>query len=205
MGRAIVLGLTAFLAVGCYRAPDVGRLDVGRVPPGVVVDSHLRFYDISAGSLLEIRRAIGRLGPHDQGRSWDAFTTWRFEWTYHATRAGAGACEARRPSVHVRTEVVFPRWNPIADPDSALLVWWQQYNAGLMEHERGHALLAIEGAGALAKELDGAHAPCAQLPEVVRAIGARHIAVVTRRQSEYDSTTRHGAAQIQAARRLQEP
>lgn len=148
---------------------------------------------------------MGRLGPHDRGRAWDAVTTWRFDWTYHATRAGAGACEARRPSVHVRTDVLFPRWNPIADPDSALLVWWQQYNAGLMEHERGHAMLAVEGAGALAKELDGAHAPCGLLPEAVRAIAQRHINLVTRRQSEYDSTTRHGATQIQAARRLQEP
>jgi predicted secreted Zn-dependent protease len=202
VGRALALGLSAFVAVGCYRTPG---LDVGRVPVGVVVDSRLRYYDISAGSLQEIRRAIGRAGPHDQGRVWDAVTTWRFDWTYHVVRAGITGCEARRPTVRVRTEVLFPRWNPTADPDSALLAWWQQYNAGLMEHERGHALLAVEGAGKLAKELDGLEAPCEQLGQAVSTIAQRHINAVSRSQVEYDFTTRHGVTQIQAARRLQEP
>jgi predicted secreted Zn-dependent protease len=177
------------------------------VPVDVVVDSRLRFYDISAGSLQEIRRALIRAGPRDQmgGRTWDAQTTWHFDWTYRTVRAGVAGCALRRPTVRVRTEVLFPRWNPTEEPDSTLLVWWQQYNAGLMEHERGHATLAVAGAGRLARELDGLRAPCDQLSTAVRTVGERYINEVRRLQTEYDYTTRHGATQIQAARRLQEP
>ena len=66
-GRAIC----AILALACYRAPT---LDVGPVPVGVIVDARLRYYDISAASVAEINRAIGRLGPRDEGRAWGATT-----------------------------------------------------------------------------------------------------------------------------------
>jgi predicted secreted Zn-dependent protease len=194
--------LCAILAAACYRTPTV---DVGPVPAGVTVDAKLRYYDISAASVAEINRAIGRLGPRDRGRSWGATTTWRLDWTYQTARVGLAGCEARRALVHVRTETTFPRWTPTSEPDSALLVWWQQFSAGLAEHERGHAVLAVQAAGVLAKEIDGQQAICGQLGGQVNAIAQKRILAVTREQEMYDFTTRHGATQIRAARQLQEP
>jgi predicted secreted Zn-dependent protease len=194
--------LCAILAAACYRAPTV---DVGPIPAGVTVDAKLRYYAISAASVAEINRAIGRLGPRDRGRTWGATTTWRLDWTYQTARAGLAGCEARRALVHVRTETIFPRWTPTTEPDSALLVWWQQFSAGLAEHERGHAVLAVQAAGVLANEIDGQQAICGQLGGQVNAIAQKRILAVTREQEMYDFTTRHGATQIRAARQLQEP
>jgi len=195
--------LCVVLALACYRTPIV---DVGPIPAGVSVDASLRYYDISAASLGEINRAIARLGPRDHGRAWGATTTWRLSWTYQTARVGGGEwCEARRTLVRVRTEVTFPRWTPTSEPDSALLVWWQQFSAGLAEHERGHAILAVQAAGALAKEIDGQQALCGQLGSQVISVAQKRILSVTQEQEMYDFTTRHGATQIRAARQLQEP
>ena len=194
--------ICAILALACYRAPT---LDVGPVPVGVTVDARLRYYDISAASVAEINRAIGRLGPRDQGRAWGATTTWHLDWTYQTTRVGLDGCQARHALVRVRTEVTFPRWTPTAEPDSAMLVWWQQFSAGLAEHERGHAVLAVQAAGTLAREIEDQQAICGQLGMQVSAVAQKRILAVTRQQEEYDFTTRHGATQIRAARQLQEP
>src|SRR6185503_10890336 len=137
MGRSLVAA--AILAAGCASAhPNTGsEMDIGDLPPGVSVSARLQYYDVNAATLAGIRQTINATGPRNDGRSWGAVTTWNFVWTYQAERMGATGCEVRQAQVKVTLLTTFPRWNPTAEPDSSLVEWWQQYTAGLSEHERG--------------------------------------------------------------------
>lgn len=205
MGQALSRGtrfLPVALALGCSSSPP---LDVGPRPVGVIVETELTYYDITAASLEEIRRGIRDEGPRSQGRRWGAVTKWELRYTYQTSRAGANSCELQRPRVRVRTTVMFPRWNPSAEPDSLLLEWWRQYNAGLAEHERGHARLAVQSAGEIVQALEGIHSSCVALETQAKDVFQRQMRSLNEKQAEYDRTTAHGATQIQAARRLHEP
>jgi predicted secreted Zn-dependent protease len=172
---------------------------------GVTVESHIIYYDVTAATLAEIRRGIYQGGPRSQGRTWGAVTRWRLTWTSQSTSVGLNSCELRRVRVRVQTNMTFPRWNPTAEPDSALLEWWQQFNTGLAEHERGHALLAVRGAGEVARSLEGLHTMCSTLNGQANTLFREHVLAINKKQEDYDFTTRHGATQIQAVRRLAEP
>jgi len=199
LGAAALGGL---LLAGCYRSP---ALDLGPIPAGVTVESHLTYYDVTAGTLNDIRRGIREEGPRSQGRRWGAVTRWRLAWTSQTTPVGMGMCELRRVHIKVMTDIQFPRWNPTADPDSALLAWWQQYNTGLAEHERGHALLAVRYAGELVQRLESLHALCAGVHTQATTLFNERVMALNAEQERYDYATRHGATQIQAVRRLTDP
>ena len=202
MGRALGAALIACAVAGCYRTP---AFDLGPTPTGVTVESHIVYYDVTAATLADIRRGISQAGPRSQGRSWGAVTRWHLTWTSQRTSAGPNTCELRRVRVRVQTSMTFPRWNPTAEPDSALLAWWQQFSTGLAEHERGHALLAVHGAGEIARALEGLHRTCLTLSTEANTLFQQRILAIDAQQGEYDFFTRHGATQIQAARRLAEP
>jgi len=202
VGRALGVALTAFVVGGCYRTP---AFDLGPTPMGVTVESHIIYYDVTAATLADIRRGINQSGPRSQGRSWGAVTRWHLTWTWQSTSVGSNTCELRRVRVRVQTSMTFPRWNPTAEPDSALLAWWQQFNTGLAEHERGHALLAVQGAGEIARALEGLHSVCAVLSSRANALFQQRVVAINAKQEQYDFITRHGATQIQAVRRLAEP
>jgi len=156
---------------------------------------------------VDLRQTIRQAGPRapEGGRRWGAVTTWWLTWSAQSTRTGGNNCALERPHVRVQTTVTFPRWNPTAPPDSSLLDWWQQYNTGLAEHERGHALLAVEGAGEIVKTLDGLHGVCESLFLNANARFQDGLVTLNRKEEEYDRTTVHGATQIMAARRLTQP
>jgi predicted secreted Zn-dependent protease len=200
VGRAALTFLVA--ALGCYATPP---LELGPKPAGVSVEARLEYYDVNAATLAEIRRAMQQSGPRVQGRAWSAVTMWRYHWSYQYDSRGT-LCALRNVRVRMVTTIQFPRWNPTAEPDSALVEWWHQMNAGLAEHERGHAQLAMKTAGEIVQALDGMMGGrCPALGEQANAAGRRIVDAGNRRQSEYDATTRHGATQIQQARRLRDP
>jgi predicted secreted Zn-dependent protease len=102
--------------------------------------------------------------------------------------------------------VDFPRWNPTAYPDSALLAWWEQFNSGLAEHERGHAVIALEGGRQIARALEGLSGGlCDALGVRANEIGRRHLNETVALQQKYDSESRHGQRQILQAMRLRDP
>ena len=198
------------LMSGCTQK---AHIDLGPAPAGVTLDTKLEYYDVTAASLTELRRGMMQLGPRWEGRSYQAATQSKFRWAYVVESprslvdsASSVLCQPRRVRVTVQTVVVFPRWNPSTEPDSAMIEWWHQLNAGLMEHERGHALLSVRTAGDIAKSLEAmAPVPCDDLARRVQTAGQQRIVVERRQQVEYDRSTRHGATQIEQASRLRSP
>ena len=203
IGRWAVSGLLPTVVIACS---SQSRIDLGPVPAGVVVEAQLQYYDVSAASLSELRRMMAQLGPRWEGRSYQAVTESRFQWAFLTDHTGPQLCEPSRVRVTVATTMTFPRWNPSAEPDSATLEWWHQLNAGLMEHERGHAQLSVKTAGSIARTLEDMSAvPCDELRLRVSNAGQKHIELERREQIEYDRVTRHGATQIERASRLRSP
>jgi predicted secreted Zn-dependent protease len=197
---AFALFASGFLLGGC--ASNVGLLQLGTMPSGVTMDARIHYYDVSAASLNELRRGMSALGPRVQGRSFQAAAQTNFRWTYQYHRRGLN-CELRRVRVQLRSTITFPRWNPTAEPDSSLLEWWQQFNAGLMEHERGHVMISVETAKDIIRELEGLSAVgCETVAARANVEGQRLLMRNQQSQEEYDRTTRHGATQIERARRL---
>ena len=204
MIRAVAPALAAVLLSGCTRSTS-SFLHLGPVPSGVAVDAQVHYYDVSAASLAELRRAMLVLGPRADGRAWTAVAQTNFRWFYRYERTQS-SCILREVKLQLRTTITFPRWNPTAEPDSATLEWWQQMNTGLMEHERGHALISVRTAGEIRRELEGMSAgSCETLAQLANARGNRRITLQQREQAEYDRTTRHGATQIEQAGRLRSP
>jgi predicted secreted Zn-dependent protease len=193
----------ALVFAACAR--HSARLDVGPTPPGVTVEASIQYYDVTAASLAELRRGMVQLGPRWQGRQYTAVTQSQLRWTFQTAPRGAG-CELRKVRVYVQTVVTFPRWNPTAEPDSATMAWWQQLNAGLVEHELGHAQLSVRTAGDIARDLERlTSARCDALTTQANAMGQRYLLSSQRKQNEYDAATRHGATQIEQAGRLRAP
>ena len=196
--------LLAFLAAGCARS-GAAFLNLGSVPMGVTVDAQVHYYDVSAASLGELRRAMFVLGPRVDNRAWTAATQTNFRWVYRFERTPT-SCLLREAKLELRTKITFPRWNPTAEPDSVTLEWWQQMNTGLMEHERGHALISVKAAGEIRRALEGMSGPtCEQVATMASNRATRLIAEQRRQQAEYDRSTRHGATQIEQAGRLRSP
>ena len=189
----------------CACASNVAPLNLGPMPSGVAMDARVTYYDVSAASLLELRRAMATLGPRAEGRTWSAVTQTHFRWTYQYDRKGSH-CELRRVRIQLRTTITFPRWNPTVEPDSAMLEWWHQLNSGLMEHERGHALISVKTANEMVREMEGmSDIGCEAVGERANVAGNRLLRASQLRQSDYDRTTRHGGTQIDQAGRLRSP
>lgn len=204
MTRIVAILVWAVIASGCAHS-SVSMLNLGSMPNGVTMDAQVNYYDVSAASLGELRRAMLVLGPRADGRPWTAVTQTNFRWTYRFERMNAG-CLLREARLELRTKITFPRWNPTAEPDSVALDWWHQMNTGLMEHERGHALISVRAAGEIRRDIEGiSAATCDLVATLASARANRRITQQRQEQAAYDLTTRHGATQIEQAGRLRHP
>lgn len=99
--------------------------------------------------------------------------------------------------VVVAVEMRLPRWEPTAPPDSATQAWWDDFSARLLDHERGHVRIAVDGAREIAETLRPLEGSVSCDALTLRANGAAQLILVRsrERQAEYDRITGHGAQQ----------
>lgn len=174
-------------------------MDLGRAPAGVRVLAPLRTYPVTSTTVAEARAEMRQAGPSFEGRRFNGGTQWRITWRYQL-RPGAGACRFSDVRVQLEASITMPEWRPAADVDEEVKRWWRGYHAGLLHHERGHALLAVETAADIARELRRKVAPsCQELAAESERQGRRMLDELRSRQRAYDRETRHGATQIEAA------
>jgi predicted secreted Zn-dependent protease len=192
--------LLLLVAQACASTPKVEGLALGDLPPGVAVDAPIRYYTVTPSSVAELRRAFREGGPQVDGRRFAGSTTWKLQWRWEYDGGMLPRCALRNVTVRVVAEVTMPQWRPGGEADEATKLWWRQFSAGLMTHERGHAQLAVASAGELhraLKRLDGGS--CASLGERASGVARQHLTTLAERQAAYDRETRNGATQIQAA------
>jgi predicted secreted Zn-dependent protease len=175
----------------CAAAPPV---DVGRIPPDVDLVVSTRYYPVSAATVRELRAELRSTGPLSDGQRWAGATQSRVRWNFRYLRRGM-ICMLHDVRVFVSAEMRLPRWEPEAPPDSATLEWWRDFTARLLEHERGHVRIAVDGAREIAETLRPLEGSVSCDALGMRANGAAQLILVRsrERQAEYDRVTGHGA------------
>ena len=182
------------LLTGCASAP---RVDVPRVPPGVRLTSRIDFYDIPGTTVSALRSDIMRTGPRIDDRSWAGSTHWNARWAWEYDRRGVSGCGFRHVRVDLNAVMLLPRWTPEESFDRKVLTWWTEFSAGLAEHERGHVLIAVDGARDIVRELESmSSGSCEQLGNSANAAARLVVDHVNRRQAEFDIVTAHGRRRI---------
>ena len=189
-----MLGITAAVAMACATATP--ELDVGNVPPDVYLVTSMRYYAVTSTEIQQLRAEMRDVGPFAGNRRWAGATQSRIRWTFSHLRRGM-TCMLHDVRVNVSAEVRLPRWEPATPPDSATQAWWSDFNATLLEHERGHVRIALDGAREIAETLRPLEGSVSCDALSMRANGAAQLVLVkTReRQAEYDRVTGHGARQ----------
>jgi predicted secreted Zn-dependent protease len=201
MKRAIALVL--FVAACIHTEPPDLRL--GATPEGVVIATQVTYYDMPAETVGELRRAMVMRGPMSGGRGWSAVTQSTYRWTFESERSPS-RCAVRQPRVQLKVAMTFPRWSPTGEPDPETVLWWERFQTGLMEHERGHALISVRWADEIVRELSGlTSSTCDSLGILAGARGSALVSRSRAQQVEYDRATNHGATQIERAGRLRTP
>jgi predicted secreted Zn-dependent protease len=189
--RRHLAGLCALAAAGaCVSAPPV---DVGPLPPDVDAVVSTRYYPVSAATVQELRAEMGATGPFADGRRWAGATQARTRWTYRYLRRGM-VCMLHDVRVVVNAEMRLPRWEPDAPPDAETLDWWRAFSGRLLEHERGHVRIAVDGAREIAETLRPLQGSVSCDGLGMRANGAAQLILVKyrERQAEFDRLTAHG-------------
>jgi predicted secreted Zn-dependent protease len=188
-GATVSCGLA--VAAACATAPPV---DVGEVPADVDVVMSTRYYPVSSATVKALREEMRTTGPAADGRKWAGATQARTRWTFSHLRRGM-VCRLFDVRVIVTAELRLPRWQPEAPPDSATQAWWNDFSARLLEHERGHVRIAVDGAREIAETLRPLEGSVSCDALTMRANGAAQMILVhaRERQAEYDRVSGHGA------------
>src|SRR5260370_3146531 len=140
-----------FLGAGCAApparplpapAPAVPPRPGGR-PAELTIATHDRYYDVTGTSVSELRDAIRRLGPQEQGQAADALTVWDLEWTY-AERRSADGCTLRDVHVSLGVTMTLPRWAPPADAPARLIAACRDHLDHVKIHEAGHRAITAQ-------------------------------------------------------------
>ncbi|HEX4469360.1 MAG TPA: DUF922 domain-containing protein [Gemmatimonadaceae bacterium] len=178
------------LLVACASAP---RVDVPRVPQGVRLTTRIDFYDIPGTTVSALRADITHTGPQIDDRSWAGSTNWNVRASWDYARRGSSSCSFRHVWVDLNTVTLLPRWTPNDTFDHDVLTWWTDFSARLAEHERGHVLIAVNGAGDIVRAIESMSASsCSELSNTANASAQLVIERVKRRQAQFDLVTGHG-------------
>jgi predicted secreted Zn-dependent protease len=184
------LSVVTLLLAACASAP---RVDVPRVAPGVLLTTRIDFYDIPGTTVSALRADIMHSGPRLDDRSWAGSTTWHARWSWQYDRRGISGCGMRRVRVDLNTVTLLPRWTPSETFDRNVLSWWTQFSANLAEHERGHVLIAVDGARDIVRVIESTSgATCDQVANNANTAAQLVVERVNQRQAEFDLATGHG-------------
>jgi len=193
IGRlALPLALAA-----CARAPrpatHAPRLDLRSSSARVTLIHDYATYPITATTLREIRTMLAQQGQAIAGRRFAGSTHWAIRWQYRYERRTL-ACTLD-PRVELTITITMPEWLPDRETDEDTKTWWRRYHAALLEHELGHARLAIDGAERVARHLADtpARSSCDVVGREANERGSAGVAALRERQAAYDTETRHGA------------
>jgi predicted secreted Zn-dependent protease len=168
-------------------------LQVALAPPDV--RERVEYYDVAGSSAQEIRHSIDRLRPKaDDGERFDAFTRWEVRWDYRY-ELGESGCAISEFTTSVRIVMTLPRWSP-GLAGSELKKHWEKYYRALVDHERGHADIAVQAAEDI-QEQASALPPVSTCLALETAVDGRAEEILERHRRKeiaYDARTRHGTA-----------
>lgn len=160
------------------------------------VTEKYEYYEIKGDNAGELRREMSRNGiKWDDGKTYDALTTWNVKWDYEYKRTEKG-CST--DSFKTTVDIIFryPKWVQTDSAPETLLTKWNSYMNNLIAHENGHRDMAVQQAADFAHAVAERSAPsCAELDREVDALGHEQMAKLNADEKDYDTTTIHGTTQ----------
>jgi predicted secreted Zn-dependent protease len=183
----LVMSMTAFTA--CADQPGSAK---------VAVNERYEYYAITGATERELRQQMSEKGiKWDDGKTYDALTTWNVTWQYDYDCAFS-ECTAADFQATVNIVFRYPQWvrDQAATPD-ALRAKWENYMNNLIVHEVGHRDMAVNAVIAMADEVEQlpAMASRSELDRAVNAFTSGRMAKMNAEQRVYDDTTIHGTTQ----------
>ncbi len=187
MRRGVLAGLAMMATASAHADPP------GPVP---VIEEQVQthYYEIHGRDARALHAAL-ESRTHGRGVG---ETGIRIEFEF-AARQSAHGCQLTELGVRLDMVVIYPRWMNADDASPELRRRWDRFIAALEVHEEGHAQLAREGAGEIARRLaESAPAPdCRTLQENLSRRYDVMRAALDGRQRAYDRET--GAGRFQGA------
>ncbi len=172
----MVVGLLACNVVPLGKVSEQAGVVTGDSLEPEIPGATVQFYEIEGSTRQELRSAMDNARMTDiSGGRFDATTEW------YISVEGPTA----DPNIDY-INVTLPRWQPPDEAEDHLIEAWQEYVTRLAQHEANHVRFVYEA-----------------FPDIEQALrnGPRHsaqtrfeaaLAVLIRRNREYDADTRHG-------------
>jgi predicted secreted Zn-dependent protease len=180
-----------FLA-GCAHHAAVETVE-STPSPGVHLTSRTIFYAVRGASVGELRQAMRRIGPIDDGGHRSAFTWGMFAWHFPYARGDDG-CRTGPVSVEVEVTQTYPEWIGRAGSAAAVEHEWSRWLAALTAHEDGHRQILLSAAQQIAGFMAAlpAQPTCDEANLIANRVGGELLNKMRTQQVDYDRQTEHG-------------
>jgi predicted secreted Zn-dependent protease len=186
-------GLTACGSEGTHASAAPGA--PGGAP--VAVTEQYEYYYITGSTETELRQQMATQGiKWDDGKTYDALTTWNVRWDYGYNCGNVG-CTAADFNASVAITFRYPSWQRTDTAPQDLAMKWDTYMKNLIVHEVGHRDMAVQQTEELAAAV--AQLPPApsrgELAQQIEALATTKMAKLNADEREYDAITIHGTTQ----------
>ena len=160
---------------------------------GVHVTARTIFYAVRGATVGELRAAMHRIGPIDDGGHRSAFTWGMFAWHFPYARGDDG-CRTGPVSVEVEVTQTYPEWIGRAGAAAAVEHEWTRWLAALTEHENGHRQILVTTAQQIAAALSALppQPTCDETSVIANRVGAELLGKMRAQHADYDQKTEHG-------------
>lgn len=197
--------LLVCLGTACARPPAVNSEAAAlplEAPRGVQVATEVVPYAVHGGTRPEVAREMWQTGPTVNGQHYAGATQWDVTWTFQFG-GRTSPCTIRDVTARVGARIRLPRWEPTGPPTAGgtnAPLWWEDYRARLVEHERGHVRIATEAAANVVRRLGPlTDTSCNVLTTTANRLGGEIVSDARAQEIRYDAETHHGALTVPAA------
>lgn len=166
------------------------------------IDVKIKYYEVEGDTVEDLRRELNAKTPiRNNGRPFDANTTWYVKWNTHWAMKGMSCSMI---SVTTRVTIIFtlPKWANYKEASRKEKEKWDKFFKRLVDHENGHKDIAVGSA----KEIEEAvmnmesRKDCNILKHDSNYLGQKIIEKYNELAQQYDKETNHGRKQSAAAR-----
>jgi len=151
-------------------------------------------YNVHGASVDDISAQLRRCAPSSSEGTFSGATSYWLGTHYSYQLTSHGTCRLADITVAVHISQVLPSWQD--NGSDALTDQWSAYERSLVLHENGHVVIIISQAHMLLDDLSAlSDLPCETIAASASNIIAANIGTLESANSEYDTTTNHGATQ----------
>lgn len=181
---AVAAGVAALSACGPATS---GSPALPALPPGVRAFVAEVRYDVTGGTVDEIRTSLRRSAAEVLPGGSTGYHRWDIRWTYRYARAEV-YCELSDIAIELNSTITLPEWRQPENADSTLVAAWNRYLADLRSHEDGHRALAYRTASEIRRALARLRVEdCAFIVNEARKVGEALLARHRKESADFDA------------------